>query len=331
MSGASSNAVAWFTRLEPARPPTDLPHRADDPRLGEVVEYWRGDAAALRPGRPVLIGFPQDEGVRRNGGRIGAAAAPGEIRQWLYRLTPGDPASDCDLTQSPPLDAGDVRVTADLERSQVALGIVVAGVLGHGAVPIVLGGGHETAFGVYTGYIGAARAVGIINIDAHLDVRPTLDGQAHSGSPFRQALEHAAMALPRYVCLGAQPHATSRAHLHYALEHGCVVRWHDELQPSLAHHVAVEGERIAGMGLAIHLSIDADALHVADVPGVSAPNSVGLRGEEVIAAARLAGSAPDVAGLDLVEINPRFDRDSQSARWAAVVVWSFLIGMLGRH
>jgi formiminoglutamase len=331
MSGASSNAVAWYTRLDPAQPPTDLPHRPDDPRLGEIVEFWRGDAVALRPGRAVLIGFPQDEGVRRNGGRVGAAAGPGAVRKWLYRLTPGDPASDRDLTQSPPLDAGDVSIAADLERSQVALAVVVAGVLGHGAVPVVLGGGHETAFGVYIGYVGAERAVGIINIDAHLDVRPTLDGQAHSGSPFRQALEHAAMPLPRYVCLGAQPHATSRAHLHYALERGCVVRWHDELQPSLAHHVAVESERIAGMGLCVHVSIDADVVSMADVPGVSAPNPVGLRGEDVVAVARLAGGAPQVAGLDLVEISPPFDRDGQSARWAAVVVWNFLVGMLGRH
>lgn len=31
--------------------------------------------------------------------------------------------------------------------------------------------------------------VGVINIDAHLDVRPLKDGKAHSGSPFRQMLE----------------------------------------------------------------------------------------------------------------------------------------------
>lgn len=32
--------------------------------------------------------------------------------------------------------------------------------------------------------------IGVINIDAHFDVRPLLDGKkAHSGSPFRQLLE----------------------------------------------------------------------------------------------------------------------------------------------
>src|SRR5438270_3108747 len=180
MSGASSNAVAWSTRLEPAHPPRDLPRRPDDPRLGEVVEFWRGDAAALRPGRAVLIGFPQDEGVRRNGGRVGAAEAPDAIRKWLYRLTPGDPARGHDLRTAPPLDAGNLRITADLEESQEALAEVVADLLTRGVFPVVLGGGHETAYGVFLGYVKAHRAVGIINIDAHLDVRPPLDGKAHS-------------------------------------------------------------------------------------------------------------------------------------------------------
>src|SRR4051812_24066268 len=103
MSGGSSNGAGWSTRLEPVRPPEDLPRRADDPRLGEMVEFWQGDLAALRPGRAVLVGFPQDEGVRRNHGRPGAAEAPQEIRRWLYRLTPVHIDDDIDLAEQPPL------------------------------------------------------------------------------------------------------------------------------------------------------------------------------------------------------------------------------------
>src|SRR5262245_44212532 len=106
MSGASSNVVGWYSRLEPcpkeasaARSP-----RPDDPRLGDIVELWRGDAAALQAGRPVLIGFPQDEGVRRNQGRVGAALAPKEIRNRLYSLTPWDGSTDTDLSDPAPLD-----------------------------------------------------------------------------------------------------------------------------------------------------------------------------------------------------------------------------------
>jgi formiminoglutamase len=107
-------------------------------------------------GRAVLIGFPQDEGVRRNGGRGGAALVPREIRQWLYRLTAWDPQADVDLAALPPLDVGDVR-QAGMEEMQNALAEVVAEVLRRGGVPIVLGGGHETAYGHYLGYVAAQR------------------------------------------------------------------------------------------------------------------------------------------------------------------------------
>src|SRR5438477_2324256 len=135
MSGGSSSEAKWFTQLEPVPALEDLMRRPDDPRLGEIIESWQGDRAAVVPGRAVLIGFPQDEGVRRNGGRLGAAFAPDAIRRWLYRLTPGDPMSDRHLTAAPPLDTGNITITGDLEESQRALAEVVAGVLRRAAVP----------------------------------------------------------------------------------------------------------------------------------------------------------------------------------------------------
>jgi formiminoglutamase len=113
-------------------------------------------------------------------------------------------------------------------------------------------------------------------------------------------------------------------------EHGGGIAWCDEVRTSVADSVAKQSARMAGLGLAVHVSIDADAVSMAEVPGVSAPNPVGLAGTEIIAAARLAGSSVEVAGLELVEINPRYDRDGQSARWGAVLVWNFLVGMLDR-
>src|SRR6516225_10903931 len=103
MSGASSSAGGWSSWLEPARPSAGTVHRGGDPRLGEIVEFWKGDPAALQSGRAVIIGFPQDEGVQRNQGRAGAAEAPDAIRHWLYKLTPCDVPSSIDLAGQPPL------------------------------------------------------------------------------------------------------------------------------------------------------------------------------------------------------------------------------------
>jgi len=61
-------------------------HDPNDPRLGEVVCREESTYAAAEI---VILGCPQDEGIRRNGGRIGAAAAPDAIREQFYRLNPG--------------------------------------------------------------------------------------------------------------------------------------------------------------------------------------------------------------------------------------------------
>jgi len=75
-----------------------------------------------------------------------------------------------------------------------------------------------------------------------------------------------------------------------------------------------------------HVSLDADVLRAAIVPGVSALNSRGLDDEPILHCLAAAGRSPQVTSFELVEINPHFDRDGQSARWAAVAVWTFLIG-----
>jgi formiminoglutamase len=300
------------------------------------VEFWSGDPAALVVRRPVLVGFPQDEGVRRNHGRPGADEAPREIRHWLYRLTPWDGTQDADLASLRPLDLGDLRrggvAGNDLEATQAALGEVVGALLLAGVVPIILGGGHETAFGHYLGYVRAQLPVGIINLDAHLDVRPWQLGQGHSGSPFRQALEHPDQPLrgDRYVCLGTQPFSASREHAAYLRRKGGVIRWAPEVRGRLREAFTQECERLAALGCSVHVTLDGDVVRAADVPGVSAPNPLGLSGEEVAACARAAGESTAVSSFDLVEINPRLDRDGQSTRWAASAVWHFLTGLTRR-
>jgi formiminoglutamase len=330
MSNASSSAGAWYTRLEPATPPVE-PRRADDPRLGETVSFWRAGVPPLWPGRPVLVGFPQDEGVRRNRGRAGAAAAPAAIRPWLYRLTPWDALHEVDLAALNLLDMGDVRIGGDLEESQQSLAEAIAALLTAEAVPIVLGGGHETAYGHYLGYVRAGRQTAIVNLDAHLDVRPLIEGRGHSGSPFRQALEHPTQPLPgnRYVVLGAQPHAVSREHQRYVCDNGGVIRYAPEVGEDLEAIFRRECERLAANS-SVYVTLDSDVVQMADVPGVSAPNPLGLSGRPVVACAAAAGACPAVSSFDLVEINPTFDRDDQSARWAALVLWHFLGGLARR-
>jgi formiminoglutamase len=91
-----------------------------------------------------------------------------------------------------------------------------------------------------------------------------------------------------------------------------------------------EIDRLGKDGCAVHISLDADVVSSAVVPGESAPNVNGLAGSDVLDGVEAAGRHPSVHSLELVEINPRFDVDGHSGRWAALAVWRFLIGVLSR-
>src|ERR1043166_7435066 len=78
---ASVDEALVYTRGDP-----------NDIRLGDVVRRGRDRYPLPRPpgSEPgivdvVVVGCPQDEGIRRNRGRPGAALAPPEIRRALYR------------------------------------------------------------------------------------------------------------------------------------------------------------------------------------------------------------------------------------------------------
>ena len=91
-----------------------------------------------------LIGFASDEGVRRNHGRIGASLAPDAIRTQFSNLPVHQSISISDWGTIYCEDAA-------LEAAQEQLATAVDACLQQGSKPVVLGGGHEVAFGSFSG------------------------------------------------------------------------------------------------------------------------------------------------------------------------------------
>jgi formiminoglutamase len=306
-------------RLSPPR--ISLPAaRPGDPRLGHLLGTGLKEDEAPEA---VILGFPSDEGVRRNGGRVGAAQGPGALREALYRYT-----SDARLDRHRHVltrtrDMGDLSVSGDLEADQRLLGETLRPHLDRGSFVIVLGGGHETSYGHFLGYAYAGRSVEILNWDAHTDVRELVDGRAHSGSPFRQAIEDGSGACRRYSVAGLQSHAVAQAHLEYVQRHGRAI-WRQEVTAALVE------ELYRPTGAPLMVSFDLDAVCQAEAPGVSAPNVGGLSGELWLAAAYQAGRCSLVGSADVVELNPRVDSGGQTARLAALTVWWLLRGRAER-
>jgi formiminoglutamase len=287
----------------------------DDPRLGD----WLRGSALASDTLVALLGFPSDEGVRRNGGRPGAAGGPAAIREALVKMTPDARHPDPFISLlERTADLGDVEVTGDVEADQAHLGERAGELLAAGVVPIILGGGHETAFGHFLGYVAAGQPVRALNWDAHADVRPLRDGAAHSGSPFRQMLDHPSGLCAGYTVAGLLPWRVAAAH---AAVPDRVV-WAPDLDAARAEAevAALDGPTLA--------TFDLDAVDAA--PGVSAPGVGGLAVAVWLAAAEACGRSPHVRSVDVVELNPLRDRDGRTAVLAALTVWHVLRGLAVR-
>jgi formiminoglutamase len=291
---------------------------AADPRLGDRVNRGAGD---YETARVAILGCPQDEGVRRNRGRPGAAQGPAEIRRALYKMTANG------LEALGLFDAGDTVPQATLEQTHAAHEAAVAQLLADGKRVVVLGGGNDISYPDCAALAKHAGDVLAFNIDAHFDVRP--NAERNSGTPYRQLLEEGLLKGPRFFELGSQPFCNAAAHGDYLKQKRARVVALDELRAKGIARVVRRALREAAPARAVFWGFDLDVVNAAEAPGVSAPNPLGLTGAELCELAALAGAEPRTRIVEFSEMNPAFDVDGRTARLAAAAIWHYLRATVG--
>lgn len=305
---------------------------------GEGGRRWHQVVQPLAEGARAgvaLVGFASDEGVARNQGRVGASEGPRALRRALaplaYHATRGTPL----------YDAGDIACRDhDLEGAQRALGARVDGLLAQGHFPMLLGGGHEIAWGSFQGASaalardGRLSKFGIVNFDAHFDLRR---GPPTSGTPFLQIRDAlTARGLPfRYLCLGISRASNTPALFDIAQE--CGARWlldEELVWPRWDAACRVIDEFVGSLD-ALQLSVCLDAFPAASAPGVSAPAARGIAPDLALSLLRhlldRAGHGTASSKLvlaEVAELAPRFDPDGRTARLAARVVHDVVTPLL---
>jgi formiminoglutamase len=281
------------------------------------------DLTSLQKKTPgfALLGFACDEGVRRNHGRIGAAFGPKALKQALARLPI--------LKNFKLYDAGTVTCPNEtLEAAQAALGAAVHLLLEHDLHPLVLGGGHETAWGHYQGlqHYLVPPELQIINFDAHFDLRAMQNQQGTSGTPFRQiALARRAAQLDfNYACVGIQKYGTTRTLFETAHNLQVEYLYADDIHVEGAPMVMQFIEKLLAQPAPIYFTLCLDVFAAHDAPGVSAPQVLGLSPQHVLPALKALAASGKVISFDIVELNPKFDVDQCTAKLGAYLLSEFL-------
>ena len=290
---------------------------AGDPRLGEVVKWQPEDYASANV---ILLGCPQDEGVKRNGGRVGAASAPDAIRNFLYRLvTPmGRLAPMGKLVL---FDLGNTIIQPTLEETHDLQQQIVRQIIADGKTLISLGGGNDISYPDCAGLAQVEPNVLAFNVDAHLDVRD--NPIRNSGTPYRMLLEEGYLKAQNFYEMCYQPFAVSESHLSYLRDKGADARSLDDLR-QVDMLISFQELTDQAENQAIFWGIDLDSVRVAEAPGVSAPNVLGLTAEELCRIAQLAGDDWRTRVIEFTEVNPVYDIDGRTSRLTAVAIWHFL-------
>lgn len=284
-------------------------------RYHQIVELKQIETLDSNRESCVIICFESDEGVRRNKGQIGAAKAPNELRSELAKL-PWNLSSEKYLVDVGTIDC----IGNDLEKAQQQLGEVVNKVLTEKMTPVILGGGHETAYGHYLGvrnYIGKEVKLGIINIDAHFDLRP-YDEQPSSGTMFRQILDQDKNS--SYLVLGIQRYGNTQELFDKAEELGVIYICEEDMNGKQFAQVDETIDEFIKQNDFIMLTLCTDVLNAAFAPGVSAPSPFGLDPIIVRSIIRKVASNEKTVSFDISEVNPSLDENGRTVKLGAYLV-----------
>ncbi|PRY15510.1 formiminoglutamase [Pontibacter ummariensis] len=266
-----------------------------------------------------FLGFCCDEGVRRNQGRVGAIAGPAVLRAAMASFAYHLPAH---VTL---YDAGDVLCTGQhLEEAQEQLGKKVAHLQQQGYSTLVLGGGHETAYGHLLGLeqVTSQQRLGILNFDAHFDLRSYAQ-QASSGTPFLQMADRL-QAKGRdfhYQVLGVQEQGNTQALFQVAEKLGVRYTLAEEMQSAQFAEVLQGVQSFLEEVDAVYVTIDLDVFAAAYAPGVSAVNALGLQPDIVLCLLQQVVQSGKLLSLDIAELNPGQDIDNHTAKLGAGIIY----------
>lgn len=292
-------------------------HYADKTRrklMGDVVKAYiqPDDFPSFDQADLAIFGVGEDRNSFFNNG---CGLAPDLIRRELYKLFQGNFKLNV-------VDLGNLMRGHTIDDTYFALTTILVELLERNIVPVILGGSQDLTFATYKAYEKLGRIINIAAVDAQFDL-------GHSGEKLdaRSYMSHIILQQPNYLFnytnIGFQTYfvdqqaITLMKNLYFDTYRLGMVRANmEEVEPMV---------RNADM-----ISVDIGAVRASDAPGNGNTSPNGFYGEEICQIMRYAGLSDKLTSLGLYEVNPRLDRQSQTAQLAGQMIWYFIDGFYSR-
>jgi arginase len=287
-----------------------------------------------------VIGAPLDLGAGRRGVDMGPSAIRyAGLEARVSEL--GRRVADWGNVESAVAEAADVgderaRFLEPVLRTCERIADLVRRAVEEGSVPLVLGGDHTVALGSLGGLASAYGAGGVLWLDAHGDLNTpetTPSGNVH-GMVLAAALglagptfEAAGWPVPsvdpaRVALVGVR--SLDEGERERVRELGAkVFTMSDVDRLGVERAVRESLSHVAGPGF-VHVSLDMDVVDPEVAPGVGTPVRGGLSYREAHLVLELVSESGLVGSLDVVEVNPVFDRRNETATLAVELAASAL-------
>jgi formiminoglutamase len=265
-----------------------------------------------------------------------AWSTPAAFREALARFPTWHAGASADLEQLAVRDAGDVegdQHDPDASAAHARIEDAVAAVAAAGTPVVVIGGDNSLTRPAFLGMARARpdRQWGLLTLDAHHDCRPVVDRSAN-GTPVRELIE-SGLAGERVAQVGIHPLGNTREHAEWALSQG--IHAHSVAEVRARGIEAVVAAALAQLrecgADSIYVDLDIDVVDRAFTPACPASLPGGLAPGDLLDAALLVGGEPDVAAVDLCEVDALADVAGITMRLMSASFTSVCAGLMVRR
>ncbi|WP_406686092.1 formimidoylglutamase [Rossellomorea vietnamensis] len=261
----------------------------------------------------------------------GASFAPDAIRRCLNSFTTYNIERGTDLQEDSKaiIDFGDITMhPTSIEESHQRIYESTKALIETIVAPftIILGGDHSITTSTVKAIKETKGTVGIIQFDAHHDLRNTEDGGPTNGTPFRRLLEEGHINGEHLIQIGIRNYANAKAYHDYAIEQGVTIHtMKDVRQQHITKLIQDSLAQLQDKVDTIYLSVDMDVLDQAYAPGCPAIGPGGMHPDTLTEAVQTALQHPLVHTMDIVEIDPTLDIRDMTSRVAAHLMLETLL------